>query len=100
LVCCARKNLATLLQGPAGTGSNGNAGPISSDTGLAIDPAAETYKKQIEVLGAELSFSKTIFEAHFSFDKTIFEVDYSFGAKTFYHLAENIIASCIYMVKE
>ena len=36
-------------KGPAGTGSNGNAGPISADTGLAIDPAAETYKKQIEV---------------------------------------------------
>jgi hypothetical protein len=36
-------------KGPAGTGSNGNAGPISADTGLAVDPAAETYKKQIEV---------------------------------------------------
>jgi hypothetical protein len=36
-------------KGPAGTGSNGNAGPISADTGLAIDPAAETYKKQIQV---------------------------------------------------
>ena len=28
-----------------GTGSNGNAGPISG--GLPIDPAAETFKKQI-----------------------------------------------------
>jgi len=32
-------------RGPAGTGSNGNAGPISG--GLPIDPAAETFKKQI-----------------------------------------------------
>jgi len=33
-------------RGPAGTGSNGNAGPISG--GLPIDPAAETFKKQIQ----------------------------------------------------
>jgi len=32
-------------RGAAGTGSNGNAGPISG--GLPVDPAAETYKKQI-----------------------------------------------------
>lgn len=35
-------------RGPAGTGSNGNAGPINQATGIAVDPAAETYKKQIE----------------------------------------------------
>jgi len=34
-------------KGPGLTGSNGNAGPIS-EAGLPIDPAAETYKKQIE----------------------------------------------------
>merc|ERR1719402_1114796 len=34
-------------KGPDGTGSNGNAGPVDQNTGLAIDPAAETYKKQI-----------------------------------------------------
>merc|ERR1719418_182111 len=34
-------------KGPGLTGSNGNAGPISQ-AGLPIDPAAETYKKQIE----------------------------------------------------
>ena len=28
------------------TGSNGNAGPVSAD-GLAVDPAAQTYLKQI-----------------------------------------------------
>jgi hypothetical protein len=33
-------------KGPAGTGSNGNAGPINAQ-GLPVDPAAETYKKQI-----------------------------------------------------
>merc|ERR1712228_552110 len=33
-------------RGPAGTESNGNAGPISG--GLPIDPAAETFKKQIQ----------------------------------------------------
>jgi hypothetical protein len=33
-------------QGPGLTGSNGNAGPISGE-GLPIDPAAETYKKQV-----------------------------------------------------
>lgn len=37
-------------KGPEGTGSNGNAGPVSADTGLAVDPAAETYKKQIQVM--------------------------------------------------
>ena len=29
-----------------GTGSNGNAGPVNA-AGFAVDPAAETYKKQI-----------------------------------------------------
>jgi hypothetical protein len=33
--------------GPHNTGSNGNAGPISED-GLPVDPAAQTYLKQIE----------------------------------------------------
>lgn len=33
-------------QGPGQTGSNGNAGPVNS-VGLPIDPAAETYKKQV-----------------------------------------------------
>ena len=33
-------------QGPGQTGSNGNAGPVNS-AGLPIDPAAETYKKQV-----------------------------------------------------
>ncbi len=33
-------------QGPGLTGSNGNAGPINGE-GLPIDPAAETYKKQV-----------------------------------------------------
>jgi hypothetical protein len=32
-------------QGAAGTGSNGNAGPLSN-TGFAVDPAAESLKKQ------------------------------------------------------
>ena len=41
------KVLARGNKGPGQTGSNGNAGPISAETGLAIDPAAETYKKQI-----------------------------------------------------
>ena len=35
--------LSSLFQG---TGSNGNAGPVNA-AGFAIDPAAETYKKQI-----------------------------------------------------
>ena len=34
-------------KGPEGTGSNGNAGPVDQATGVAVDPAAETYKKQI-----------------------------------------------------
>ena len=34
-------------KGPGLTGSNGNAGPVN-EQGLPIDPAAETYKKQIE----------------------------------------------------
>ena len=34
-------------KGPGRTGSNGNAGPVDQATGLAVDPAAETYKKQI-----------------------------------------------------
>merc|ERR1712218_342598 len=33
-------------KGSAGTGSNGNAGPVNA-AGFAVDPAAETYKKQI-----------------------------------------------------
>merc|ERR1711962_1280120 len=33
-------------KGPGYTGSNGNAGPLGAQ-GQAIDPAAETYKKQI-----------------------------------------------------
>ena len=32
--------------GPPGTGSNGNAGPIDA-AGHAVDPAAQTYLKQI-----------------------------------------------------
>ena len=35
-------------KGPAGTGSNGNAGPIDQSTGIAVDPAAVSYLKQIE----------------------------------------------------
>merc|ERR1712014_535402 len=34
-------------RGPGLTGSNGNAGPVNA-AGQAYDPAAETYKKQIE----------------------------------------------------
>ena len=33
-------------RGPGQTGSNGNAGPVNA-AGAAIDPAAETYKKQV-----------------------------------------------------
>ena len=33
--------------GPGYTGSNGNAGPVNA-AGQPIDPAAETYKRQIE----------------------------------------------------
>merc|ERR1712221_46379 len=40
------KVLARGNKGPGLTGSNGNAGPINA-AGLAVDPAAETYKKQI-----------------------------------------------------
>lgn len=40
------KTLVRGNKGPGHTGSNGNAGPLSA-AGLAIDPAAETYKKQI-----------------------------------------------------
>merc|ERR1711971_1096409 len=40
------KVLARGNKGPGLTGSNGNAGPVNA-AGLAIDPAAETYKKQI-----------------------------------------------------
>merc|ERR1711922_37305 len=39
--------LARGNKGPGQTGSNGNAGPINA-AGQAYDPAAETYKKQIE----------------------------------------------------
>merc|ERR1712002_858614 len=38
-------------KGSAGTGSNGNAGPVNA-AGFAIDPAAETYKKQIAAFQA------------------------------------------------
>ena len=34
-------------QGPEHTGSNGNAGPVNA-AGQPVDPAAETYRKQIE----------------------------------------------------
>ena len=34
-------------QGPKHTGSNGNAGPVNA-AGQPIDPAAETYRRQIE----------------------------------------------------
>ena len=33
-------------QGPGLTGSNGNAGPVNQ-AGQPVDPAAETYKKQV-----------------------------------------------------
>ena len=39
--------LARGNKGPGQTGSNGNAGPLNA-AGQAIDPAAGTYKKQIE----------------------------------------------------
>ena len=39
-------------QGPGLTGSNGNAGPINGE-GLPIDPAAETYKKQVGQVALE-----------------------------------------------
>ncbi len=42
-------------QGPGLTGSNGNAGPISAQ-GLPIDPAAETYKRQVRPVTASSSF--------------------------------------------
>merc|ERR1712018_550613 len=38
-------------KGSAGTGSNGNAGPVNA-AGFAVDPAAETYKKQIAAFQA------------------------------------------------
>jgi hypothetical protein len=40
------KVLARGNRGPGQTGSNGNAGPLDA-AGLAVDPAAETYKKQV-----------------------------------------------------
>jgi len=41
-----RKNTFRGNVGAKNTGSNGNAGPISAD-GLPVDPAAQTYLKQI-----------------------------------------------------
>ena len=38
-------------RGHKGTGSNGNAGPIGNN-GLPVDPAAQTYLKQIEAYQA------------------------------------------------
>ena len=35
-------------KGPAGTGSNGNAAPFDATSGLPVNPAEVSYRKQLE----------------------------------------------------